>query len=416
MRPAPPLRRRARGNYVLLLAASLMAVLGFGALSIDVGWMLLARGQAQDVADAASQAGMIVLRQTASQPLAEDAIRQVVGRNQVAGVVPHVEAITWGTWDDSLANPVFVPGGARPNAVRVTVSRTGDHAVPLMLSRIWGKTSFSTRGQAVSATRSIQLVVVLDITGSWGESDFGSAREAVLQAVDMIAGTATDADEIGMTIFTNRYAWAYTPFTNISIPANALAVRQSWERLNIASKGGTDANHRDGVACVLKPLAERNDFTNPDGGCYPDMPREYTDEPGTDHSTGILLAQQLYEEAAGGANYRAMIVLTDGRPNGLGGTSGQLRAAEGYVEARWREYQGPVPRSQDDIRDASILASAQLWADLDVHTWVVSLVEHDDFMPAMVRGDGYYTRTDSADELAGIFRQIISELPLAIVE
>ena len=55
-----------------------------------------------------------------------------------------------------------------------------------------------------------------------------------------------------MTIFTNRFAWEYTPFTQIAIPANAASVRADWEQLNIASKapiGTYNANPTDGVDC-----------------------------------------------------------------------------------------------------------------------------------------------------------------------
>ena len=77
---------------------------------------------------------------------------------------------------------------------------------------------------------------------------------------------------------------------------------------------------------------------------------------------------------------------------------------------------GPVPRTGNDIRTASIDATTELWNDLRVNTWVVSLVSHDWMMPAMAQGDGYYTLTDDSNELAAILAQIVSEMPLAIVE
>ena len=47
---------------------------------------------------------------------------------------------------------------------------------------------------------------------------------------------------------------------------------------------------------------------------------------------------------------------------------------------------------------------------------MVSLVAHDWMMPNMVQGDGYYVLTSDSNELAAILAQIVSEMPLAIVE
>ncbi len=424
--------RRRDGNYSLMLAVVIIVILGFGALSIDVAYMRYAQAQCQDVADAASQAALIVLRQTGSEAQATAAAEKIITVNEVAGAPPSVVNIQFGNWDDTLADPSFtMGGGGAPNAVSVTVARNQDNAssVPFLLARIFGQDTFDVQASAVSATRSFQIILVLDITGSWHEDKFADARDAVLQALDMAADSASGVDEVGMTIFTNRYAWEYTPFTQISVGGNAAAVRADWEKLNIASKGGTDVDHYDGVQCALKPSSSRNDFTNPDGGCYPDMPREYTDESGTDHSTGILQAKQMYEAAASGAAYRAMIIITDGKPNDLGAASGNARAAEGYVEARWPEYQGPVPRSKTDIRNESIAATQDLWTNMQVNTWMVSLVQRDAAMmpgqegvpveglgSGVPQGDGYWRLAAQSSELATIISQIISEMPLAIVE
>ncbi|MCK6502833.1 hypothetical protein L6R53_05450 [Myxococcota bacterium] len=177
-----------------------------------------------------------------------------------------------------------------------------------------------------------------------------------------------------------------------------------------------DSNHGDGKNCTLHTGSRENDFSyKSKGGCYPKMPREYRDEPGTDHSTGMLLAKQMFEESLSVADYRAMIVLTDGQPNGLG-AAGVKRGQAGYVETRWREYLGPAPRSTAQIRTASIEAAEQMWDDLRVHTWVISFVADDWMMDQMAQGDGYYVRTSNPADLEPIMAQIISELPLAIVE
>lgn len=407
-----PVRRR--GNYSLMLAAAVVTLLGFGALSIDIAYMRLSAAQAQDVADAASQAALIVLRNTGSTASATAAAERVVALNRVAGEAPSMPSITFGQWEDGVG---FGPAAGVPHAVRVEVAREGGASIPLLLARIWDKDDFQVRATATSATRSFQIAFVLDITGSWGENKFRDAREAVLASLDMLTESASGVDEVGMTLFTNRYGWEYTPFTQIAIPANAAAMRTEWEKLNIASKapvGTFNANTTDGVNC---DSTYGNDFNSPQvGGCYPDMPREYTDEPGTDHSTGVLLAQDMFENSTSGAVYRAMLVITDGKPNNLGATSGNIRASQGYVEDRWREYKGPVPRTVGEIRTASITATEQLWNNLEVHTWAVSLVVDDPILDGMVQGDGYKVLVSNSNQLVEVLTGIISEMPLAIVE
>ena len=405
-----------RGNYSLMVAAATVAILGMGALTIDVAYMRLAHAQAQDVADAASNAALIVLRQTGSQSLAEEAARKVISSNVVAGYQPMLSSISFGHWDTEDPTPELLTAGSNPNAVRVEISREGDNAVPLSISRLFGKEEFDVWARSTSATRSFQIAFVMDITNSWSEKNFLHAREGALISLEMLANTATGLDEVGMTMFTNRFAWEYTPFTQIAIPANANAVEDKWELLNTASKAGVDSNHSDGKDCTLHTGTRENDFNYKSvGGCYPKMPREYRDEPGTDHSTGMLLAKQMFEESLSVADYRAMIVLTDGQPNGLG-VAGVKRGQAGYVETRWREYLGPAPRTTAQIRTASIAAADDMWEDLRVNTWVISFVADDWMMDEMAQGDGYYIRTSKPSDLEPIMAQIISELPLAIVE
>lgn len=408
--------RNRRGNYTMLTLVATVALLSFGALAIDSGYIILANAQTQDIADAASQAALIAYRNTGDTEIAEQAALAVVEANEIVGEEPDLTSLTFGIWDDTEVNPVFEPSMVNINAAAALVGRRADNPLNLLMSRIWGYSTFETRGRAVSASRSAQIIIVLDITGSWGETDFAGARAAVLNAADMLAISASPMDRVGMSIFTNRFAWEYTPLSQISDPDVAEEIRDDWELLALGSKAGVDADHTDRRECTLHTGARINDFVNPAGGCYDAMPREYRDEPGTDHSTGLRLAQLMFEDADVPAAYRAMIVITDGRPAALGAASGTTRAAQGYVEQRWREFRGPVPRTVGQVRAAATTATDELWDDLNVHTWVISFVADDSLMNAMVHGDGYYVRTTQASRINAILTQIIRELPLAIVE
>lgn len=407
--------RQRRGNYSVMLIVALIALLSFGALAVDTAQMRAAQAQAQDVADAASQAALIALRHTGSTTEAQAAAQKIVDTNMVAGKAAELDTINFGLWDIEGTSPTLQTSAANPNAVRVRVSREGGNSVPLQLARIMGHESFEVSAESTSATRSLQVILVMDITNSWSEKNFLEARQASELALEMLGNTVTPHDEVGMTVFTNRFAWEYTPLTRIAIASNYAEVAGDWSILNTASKAGTDTNKSDGKNCTVHTGTKLNNFNSPLGGCYSHMPREWSDEPGTDHSTGILLARQMFEESSSEASYRAMIILTDGQPNGLG-APGTKRAAAGYTETRWSEYVGPAPRTTNQIRNAGVDAAQDLWEDMEVHSWVVSFVADDWMMNAMVTGDGHYTRTSKASELEPIFAQIISEMPLAIVE
>ena len=114
--------------------------------------------------------------------------------------------------------------------------------------------------------------------------------------------------------------------------------------------------------------------------------------------------------------FRAMVVLTDGIPNGLNNGHGQYRLQLGYTETRWREYRGPVPRTTAQVRTVSNLLTQQMYDEMRVNTWVVSFVANDAFMETMPRGLGYYVNTSSSAALVPIFEDIANSLPMAIVQ
>ncbi len=408
--------RVRRGSHAILFAFSLVVVLAAAMLAMDTAWIVVARSQAQDAADAGSQAAVIVLRQTGDPTRARQAAERIVAANRIVGVPAKATTVTFGRWSQSgWGKGTFLADPVRPSAVRVEVLPEGG-VIPLLLGPVFGFHDQAIRATAISSARSLQFLLVVDITGSWGEKDFAKARQASLLVLDRLRATHGPDDEIGMVLFSGRWGWEYTPLTRLSDSAAIAAVRTRWSKLNIASKAGKDTNPLDGAACKLHPTARKNDFSDPLGGCYPDMPREYTDESGTDHAVGLEMAKTMWLEGRGGGQYRAMLVLTDGKPGAIASGAGSLRAADGFVDTRWRNVVGPAPRSVDQVRTASIAASNAMWNDLRVHSWVVSLVAEDTMLTKMVQGDGWFLRTSNPADLGPLFEQVISELPLPLVE
>ncbi len=416
MSTPPRPRRHRQGNYAVLFVLTIPVVLGFGALAVDTSFIRLAQSQTQDVADAASQAALLELRRTGSTALALEAAETVVELNVIAGGAGTLKDLEFGAWDEEGSpDDDRLLAAAIPNAVRATVAREGSSAIPLFLAKIWGYNSFTVERNATSASRKLQIVLVMDITNSWSPSNFNNARIAAVEFFDTIAESHGPDDQIGMTLFSNRFGWEFTPMTGFNNSADVAGMRSDWNGLRTASKAGEMQTSWPG-SCTKNTGGDINNFASPSvGGCFPNMPREYRDEPGTDHSTGMQMAYTMFDDAYDPTAFRVMVVLTDGEPNGLG-APGTARANDGYTETRWREYQGPAPRSGNDIRTESVAVAQEMWADLAVHTYVVSFKKDEAFMRSMPQGQGYFIRTDNSNALAPIFLDIAHALPLALVE
>src|SRR5277367_6963974 len=97
-----PMRRGERGQTLILVAVSLIALMGMAALAVDLVTLYAARSEVQRAADAAALAGAKALAdsgittlqssdpaygtiQTLAETAASAMINQVVARNLVAG-------------------------------------------------------------------------------------------------------------------------------------------------------------------------------------------------------------------------------------------------------------------------------------------------------------------------------------------
>lgn len=412
--------RSRRGNYSMIMGLAITAMLGFAAISVDISYVRLAQSQAQDVADAASQAGLIVLKSTGGdEDEALNAAQEVVGLNRIVGGAPTLQSLDFGYWDVNDSSATFDGTADHPNAVRANVASSGA-GIPMLFGPFFGWNTVGVTQSAVSATRSLQVVLSMDITGSWHQNNFKNARLAALEFLAVVAEGPHEDDVVGMNIWTMRYGWEYTPFTHLADETAMAGVRTQWGKLNVASKAGKFQPTWVGLAskslpCTLNASPNQNNFTvGTPGGCYPDMPREYTDEPGTDHTVGVGLSRRMFQGAYDPTAYRALLVLTDGQPNGL--STNTIRGTAGYAEKRWSEFIGPVPRTTATVKAESQTMAAALYNDLDVNIWVVSFVTGDPFMAGMAKGDGTYQVTSSSAALISIFRSIAESMPLAVVE
>src|SRR5882672_4981649 len=128
-----------RGQTILLVAVSLVALLGMAALAIDVVTLYVAKSEAQRAADAAALTGAKAFvdsgvttdptnssLQTLAQSMATAMINTMIGQNKVAGTAPQLASA-----------PSFDFSQAGNPRITVTLQRTD---LPIFFARIWGGT------------------------------------------------------------------------------------------------------------------------------------------------------------------------------------------------------------------------------------------------------------------------------------
>ncbi|MFK7928441.1 MAG: pilus assembly protein TadG-related protein [Myxococcota bacterium] len=403
-------RRNQTGNYSMLVGFMLPVFLGFTALSVDTSWISVSQSQAQDVADAAAHAALVELRLSGDQTQARNAAELVIASNNVGGQPAGLGEFELGTWERGSD---FVIDLTRPNAVLATVERTaGSGGVGLHFAKIWGKDEASVSGSATAATRSLQAVLVMDITHSFYD-EIQYAEDAALEFLTVLEDTHGEYDKLGMVVFYQRYAYEWTPLFELENSSSVSAARAQWGNLRTASLPSTvpaDQTWRCFTTPPPTPAA--------DGGISPQMPPHFCDEGGTDHHVGLVLGRQMFDNDADPFAYRAMVLLTDGRPSPY--VRPTQRDNAGFTETRWNEYiadvSETVQKGAEDIEQDTIDQALDNYVDANIHLWTVSF-EHDNaFLDDAQQGDGDYFFTTDPNELEPIFNTIAQSMPLLLVK
>jgi Flp pilus assembly protein TadG len=160
---------RSRGTAAVLVCITLIALLSFASLTVDVGMMYIAKADLQRAADAAAlgAAARLLTRGGGEDPLAEARAVAIgfVEANPVFGrqvtIVPATDLVFGQAVLDEVTNDyVFTPTEIDPNAVQVTVrlsEESPNGTLPLMFSQVFTDTCTSISATAI-ATTNIQPV------------------------------------------------------------------------------------------------------------------------------------------------------------------------------------------------------------------------------------------------------------------
>jgi len=240
-----------RGNYTMLTGFSIVGILGFGALGIDISYISMANTQAAAVSDAASHAALLTFRQapgneTTRQALGTIAANWIVDNNNVGFDGPGtLESIEYGVFNSATGN--FNPGSSPANAAKAQVTRTDGNGIELMLAPILGIHRADIDQSGVTVANPREIVVVLDRSCSmnWGSPVSGQlGTDRALEAFSQyMVSHQVPLDRIGATWFSSNGGW-WDNLRYIEGAEGAILTKwSSWDTETMS--GSTD--QRDGI-------------------------------------------------------------------------------------------------------------------------------------------------------------------------
>ncbi len=171
------LRYARRGAVAVQVAVLMTVLLGFAALTIDVGAMYNARGDMQRAADSAALAAAALLSDySQGDPLetARAAAVDLVGNNDVFGgavtLDPEADVI-FGRANYNYATNAysFEPTVTAPDSVRVRVRRTADSpsgSMPMYFANVFHISSVNIAADAIAMNIPRDIAVVADLSAS----------------------------------------------------------------------------------------------------------------------------------------------------------------------------------------------------------------------------------------------------------
>ncbi len=208
-------RTSRRGSVLPLMAVSLVALVGFVALAVDVGLLTLARTQAQNAADAAAASGARSLDGSPSGNVAAatDNALAAAAANPILSRPPQGSEVTvqHGAYHyDAVAQtfaPQFPP--AAPDGyglTQVTVTRTDGTA----FAGVLGLSSYAVSATAVAAHRPRDTCVLLGFAGTMNNEGDVWATDPALGA---LSNTSNNTDPIYPQF--GPYAPTFSPLANL---------------------------------------------------------------------------------------------------------------------------------------------------------------------------------------------------------
>ncbi len=425
----------------MIMAFSLVPILGMGAIAIDISYLAAATDQAQAVADAASHAALLSYRDSeapthvARVAKAKRAAEWIVEHNAVGfGGRADLSKLDFGAYDVRTGG--FAAGGSTPNAVRAVVSRRGANALDTFQAGIIGYDELEVEQQGTSAFSTKDVMMVVDLSGSMYQGEgvpFGKPRGATEVVAGVRYATAHEAvrdamvafgeysverrapgDRLGVSVFA-EHSDLWQPSLRLDTEGMELLRHlKDWGVPNARKGGrayrgdryavvhqrgsrwyyGTNGNKKRGLAYGRNRHDDCQDvmeaqFRWEGWNRYPNRPDVCDLGTCTNPGPAVDLAVDELASRRDGA-FKAIIVISDGMP-----TCGE--GANGFLEATERA-----------------------WSKHGIHVWTVAYDGSNGvdarLMEKAAKGLGTYTETPDPDQLDDLMVDIAESFPVAVVK
>ncbi len=166
-----------RGAILPYVAISLVALIGFIALAIDLGVVMVAKTQTQNAADAAAFAGARTLTGGASSNLTQAKANglAVAAANTVVGTaIPNASVtMTFGAYHYNTSTQTFTPNFPPVSPDNYNLAQASiTQGNPTFFAQVFGVSTYNVTATAIAAHRPRDTTIVLDFSGSMNnESD-----------------------------------------------------------------------------------------------------------------------------------------------------------------------------------------------------------------------------------------------------
>lgn len=285
---------KRRGAVVVLTAVMMVVLLGFAALTIDVGAMYNTKADLQDAADAAALAAAAALADyTGADPIAlarQTAVDYVNRNPALTGRItidPDTDVIFGRSEYNEATNTfTFAPSLMFPDSIRVRVRHAADSpngSFKLFFASVFGKHSTEIAAEATALMAPRDIAVVADLSGSINfDSQLRSYKDTEINLYDVWAGLPTNGavggggGPGGGPAPLDGPAWGYfreMGFGTEPIPSNydpnadaglvRLPYRSSWNNVNVDGYLAAQGYSQDEIDVINSANDDRR-------GGYPD--------------------------------------------------------------------------------------------------------------------------------------------------
>jgi len=365
------------GAIAAIAAVSLIVILGFGAMAIDMSYAYMTRNLLQVTA---SSAALAAAPELPNQGQAIAKALQYVEDNMPAvnhGAVLVGSDVVLGNWDPDTET--WTPGATPTNALEVTARRSTDNGnrLDLFLAPVLGLGFLDMGASAVAyakAPTAWDVALVQDVTGTF-IAEIEDAKDADQAMLDCVANNFVNA-RMGLTTFSGTAPTlsnpdvpphTFVPMLPVGMPDNAtnyVALTDAIFDIQIPSWQNSWSSYGTHVGIGIESAIAQLDSYTPDAG---------------------VIGQ-------------AIVVVGDGRPQAMS------NAQSFYPEsAYYSTHCGGGDCTSDNLKQMAFDAANEADAKgYDVYTIFYDEMNDDvaaQFYEDLVRGAGQFRRTPNSEEL-----------------